>query len=462
MHLLLANGIPGAHADPVVPILLALVLLTVAAALGARLMTLVKLPPVLGELMVGLLIGNVAYWLGNPGMTVLREGESLRQIADLALSSSLSLSQAAFRILPPGPYAERVSALLAGAQGVDYIAVYTFIDLLARTAILVLLFLVGLETSLREMKRVGGVAFRVALIGVALPMVLGLETMRLLHPASDLARDLFIGGILTATSVGITARVLRDLRRDTTIEARVILGAAVLDDVLSLVVLAVVSALAVTGTVKLWHIGWTSAKAALFLAGSLFLGMWITPWVIRGLAAAGIRNMKLLAGWTFAFFLAWLASRAGLAAIVGAFAAGMILNEVFEKEPGEDTRDVSLRELLSPVESLIVPLFFVWMGIQVKLEALATKEALVAGGVLAGVAVLGKVAAGFGCPRGMNRLAVGFGMMPRGEVGLIFAGIGKSIGVVDDSLFSAVIFIVIVTTLLTPPALRWTLATKPL
>ncbi len=461
MHLILASGIPGAQADPVVPILLALVLLTVAAALGARLMTLVNQPAVLGELMVGLVIGNLAYWLGNPGMTVLREGEGLRQIANLALSSSLSLSQAALRILPPGPDAVRVSGLLGGAQGIDYIAVYTFIDLLARIAILVLLFLVGLETSLREMKRVGGAAFRVALIGVVLPMVLGLETMRLLHPASDLARDLFIGGILTATSVGITARVLRDLRQDTTGEARVILGAAVLDDVLSLIVLAVVSALAVTGTVNLWQIGWTSAKAALFLAGSLSIGIWISPWAIRRLAAAGIHNVKLLAGWTFAFFLAWLARRAGLAAIVGAFAAGMILNEAFEKDPGEDTNSISLRELLSPVESLIVPLFFVWMGIQVKLEALATKEALIAGGVLTGVAILGKVASGFGCPKGMNRLAVGFGMMPRGEVGLIFAGIGKSIGVVDDSLFSAVILIVMVTTLLTPVALRWTVQPKP-
>ena len=233
-------------------------------------------------------------------------------------------------------------------------------------------------------------------------------------------------------------------------------GAAVLDDVLSLIVLAVVSALAVTGTVNVGGMSWTTAKAALFLGGALSIGIRVTPRVARRLASAGIHNVKLLAGWVFAFFLAWLASGAGLAAIVGAFAAGVILNDIFDKE----MEGLSLRELLSPVESLIVPLFFVWMGIQVKLEALASKDVLIAGAALTTVAVIGKVLSGLGCPRRMNRLAVGFGMMPRGEVGLIFAGIGKSIGVVDDGLFSAVILLVMVTTLLTPLALRWTLLAK--
>jgi Kef-type K+ transport system membrane component KefB len=450
------SEVSGFHADPVVPILLALVVLTLAAVFGGWLMTLIKQPPVLGELVAGLLIGNLAYWFGNAGITVLREGDALRRIADLALSSNVSLSEAASRLLPPGSHAERVSAILGGTKGLEYVAVYSFVDLLSGIAILVLLFLVGLETNIREMKRVGQTAFFVAVIGVVAPMGLGLGTMKFLHPDSGLARDLFIGGILTATSVGITARVLRDLRRDTTDEARVILGAAILDDVLSLIVLAVVSALAVTGTVNVGSIGWTAAKAALFLGGSLSIGIWITPWVARRLASAGIHNVKLLAGWIFAFFLAWLASGAGLAAIVGAFAAGVILNDVFDKE----MEGLSLRELLSPVESLIVPLFFVWMGIQVKLEGLVSKDVLIAGAALTTVAIIGKVLSGLGCPKRMNRWAVGFGMMPRGEVGLIFAGIGKTIGVVDDGLFSAVILLVMVTTLLTPLALRWTLLAK--
>jgi Kef-type K+ transport system membrane component KefB len=443
----------GSHADPVVPILLALVVLTLAAVLGGRIMTLMKQPAVLGELLVGLVIGNLAYCLGNPGMTVLREGDDLRRIADLALSSNLSLSQAALRLLPAGPHAERIAQVLAGAKGLDYLTVYSFVDLLSRIAILVLLFLVGLETSVKDIKRVGKSALYVAVIGVVAPLALGMGVMKLLQPDSALARDLFVGGILTATSVGITARVLRDLRQDKRDEARVILGAAVLDDVLSLIVLAVVSALALTGKISVWSIGWTTTKATVFLAGSLWIGIRVTPWAVQMLARAGIHNVKLLAGWIFAFFVAWLANGAGLATIVGAFAAGMILNDFFDKE----MEGQSLQELLSPVESLVVPLFFVWMGIQVKLEALANRDVLLAGLALTLVAIVGKAVSGVGCPKRMNRLAVGFGMMPRGEVGLIFAGIGKSIGVVDDGLFSAVVVLVMITTLLAPVALRWTL-----
>jgi len=166
-----------------------------------------------------------------------------------------------------------------------------------------------------------------------------------------------------------------------------------------------------------------------------------------------MHNVKLVSGCIFAFFLAWLAHGAGLAAIVGAFAAGVLLNDFFDKE----MEGQSLRELLSPVESLVVPLFFVWIGIQVKLETLVNRNTLIVGLVLTAVAILGKVASGLVCPKRMNRLAVGLGMVPRGEVGLIFAGIGKSLGVIDDGLFSAVVFLVLVTTILAPPALRWRL-----
>ncbi len=443
----------ASHADPVVPILLALVVLTMAAVAGGELMKRLRQPSVLGELLMGLLLGNLAYFLGSPGITVLREGDNLRKIADLALSSNLSLSQAALRLVPPGTHAQRIADVLSGAKGLDYVAAYSFVDLLSRIAILILLFLVGLETSINEIKRIGRTALSVAAIGVAVPMVLGMVTMRLLHPASLLARDLFVGGILTATSVGITARVLRDLRQESRDETRVILGAAVLDDVLSLVVLAIVSGLVLTGAVSILSIGWTTAKAALFLAGSFSAGIWITPWFARKLERAGIHRVKLLSGCIFAFFLAWLANEAGLATIVGAFAAGMVLNNFFDKEAEKQ----SLRELLSPVESLIVPLFFVWIGIQVKLETLANQEVLIAGLALTIVAILGKIVSGLASPKGMNRLAIGIGMIPRGEVGLIFAGIGKSIGVVDDGLFSAIVLLVMLTTLLTPPALRWAL-----
>ncbi|HUL16333.1 MAG TPA: cation:proton antiporter [Terriglobales bacterium] len=444
------------HADPVEPILLALVFLTLGAMIGGRLMTLMKQPAVLGELLVGMIAGNLGYYLGNAGLTVLREGDNLRKISDLALTTTMTVTQAVYQVLPLAD-AGRVAAALSGANSLDYLAIFSFVDFLARIAILILLFLVGLETSLGEMRRVGKSALLVAVIGVIVPMALGMGTMKLLHPESELARDLFIGGILTATSVGITARVLRDLGQETRDESRVILGAAVIDDVLSLIVLAVVSGLAVTGTVRPASIAMTTFVAALFLAGSLGIGIWITPRIVRKLATAGIRNLKLLFGLGFAFLLSWLANVAGLATIVGAFAAGMILNDFFDKE----LEGQSLHELISPVESLVVPLFFVWMGIQVKLESLSSRDVLIAGLLLTVVAILGKLVSGWGCPRTMNRWAVGFGMMPRGEVGLIFAGIGRGIGVVDDGLFSAVVILVMITTLLAPVMLRVTLGSQP-
>jgi len=445
------------HADPVVPILIASIFITFGAALGGLLMKWLKQPAVLGELLVGLLAGNLGYYFGNPAVTVLREGDNLSRIAALALTQPVTLSEATHRVLAPGPHTDLIASLLSGPQGQSYIYVYSFIDVVSRLAILVLLFLVGLEISLVEMKRVGKYASYVAILGIILPMLLGMGTMKFLHPNSTLAADLFIGGILTATSVGITARVLRDLGRDRTEEARIILGAAVIDDVLCLIVLAVVSGLAVTGTISIASIAITTGKAALFLVASLGIGIWLTPKLVRRLATTGVQNLKLLFGVSFALLFAWLANVAELATIVGAFAAGMVLNSFFDQE----IEGASLHELLSPLESLVVPLFFVWMGIQVKLETMANKDVLIAGLALTVVAIAGKVAAGWGCPPTLNRLAVGFGMMPRGEVGLIFAGIGKGIGVVDEGLFSAVVLLVMVTTVLAPIMLRATMGSSP-
>jgi Kef-type K+ transport system membrane component KefB len=441
------------HADPVVPILIASIYITLGAALGGMLMRWVKQPAVLGELLVGLLAGNLGYYLGNPTLTVLREGDNLSRIASLALTTPNSIGEATQKLLPAGPHTELLAQLLSGPQGQTYISVYSFVDIISRLAILVLLFMVGLEISLVEMKKVGKYATYVAVLGIVLPMVMGMGVMRLLHPNNPLAVDLFVGGILTATSVGITARVLRDLGRDTMEEARIILGAAVIDDVLCLIVLAVVSGLAVTGSISISSIAITTGKAALFLVASLGIGIWLTPKLVRRLTHFGVSNLKLLFGVSFALLLAWLANVAQLATIVGAFAAGMVLNSFFDRE----VEGASLHELLSPIESLLVPLFFVWMGIQVKLETMANKDVLIAGLGLTIVAIAGKVAAGWGCPPRLNRLAVGFGMMPRGEVGLIFAGIGRGIGVVDEGLFSAIVLLVMVTTVLAPILLRATL-----
>ncbi|MBZ5549425.1 MAG: cation:proton antiporter, partial [Acidobacteriia bacterium] len=213
----------------------------------------------------------------------------------------------------------------------------------------------------------------------------------------------------------------------------------------------VVSAVVVTGTFSAVGLFMIGLKAILFLAGSIGVGLWITPRFVKRAARWEVKNFELLFGLGFAFVLAWLANWIGLATIVGAFAAGLLLGELFSEELSEGH---SLRDLLSPVESLIVPVFFVLMGMQVKLEALANREALVVATGLTAAAIVGKLAAGLACSPKVNRLVVGIGMIPRGEVGLIFVSVGKGLGIVTDAVFSAVVMMVMVTTILTPPLLK--------
>lgn len=445
------------HADPVAPILIALVLIAVGAALGGRWMRRVGQPAVLGELLVGMVAANLAFYFGEPVITVLREGETIAKLVATALTQGVSVAEAARQTLPDTASTRRLVEILGGPAGPAALSVYAFIDLLSRIAVIVLLFLVGLETSVHEMKKVGGAATRVALIGVVCPFLLGLAAMRVLMPEAPLEKAIFIGAIFTATSVGITARVFRDLRQEHRIEAKIILGAAVIDDVLGLMILAVVTGLVVSGAVHLATLGMVTLKAVLFLAGSIGAGLWVMPRLVKRMARLEIANLKLLLGLGFAFLLSWVANAVGLATIVGAFAAGLVLEEFFFEELRERH---SLRELLSPLESLIVPVFFVLMGIQVKLEAFADAKGIVIALALTAAAIAGKVVTGLGCSRKLDRLSVGIGMMPRGEVGLIFASIGKGLGVVSDAVFSAVVAMVMLTTLLTPPLLKLTLARR--
>jgi len=438
------------HGDPVAPVLIVLVLISIIAAIGGKWMRQWGQPAVLGELLVGVIVANLAYAWGEPIVTVIREGETIRRLIELALNQGVSVAEAVRLLLPAGEQASRLQEILAGSGGPAAIAVYQFVDLLSRIAVIVLLFLVGLETSYHEMRKVGVTALKVAVVGVGLPFAMGVGVMWLLMPEAPPAKDIFIGAILTATSVGITARVFRDLGQTKCDEARIILGAAVLDDVLGLIVLAVVSGLVVTGSISVWSVLVITAKSAAFLFGSIALGMWLAPRLVRRAARLNIENQKLMFGMGFAFILSWLANLAGLATIVGAFAAGLILEEFFL----EEFKGQTLRELLTPIESLIVPVFFVLMGVQVKLETFANARVAWMAAALTVCAIIGKVAAGYVCRKPLNRLAIGIGMMPRGEVGLIFASIGKGLGVVNDAVFSAVVIMVMVTTLLTPPLLK--------
>jgi Kef-type K+ transport system membrane component KefB len=339
--------------------------------------------------------------------------------------------------------------------------------MLAQLGIVILLFEIGLESTVRDMLKVGFQSFLVAVLGVTAPFFLGWGAGALLIPERGVYVHVFLGAALTATSVGITARVLQDLGRSRSPEARIILGAAVIDDVLGLVILAVVGGMisaAGAGTgLSVGGIALAVVKAAGFLVGALALGIWLSPRLFRLASRLKGRGVLLVTALSFCFLLAWLASTVGLAPIVGAYAAGLILEDVHFKD-FKDRGEHGLEEMVRPISAVLSPVFFVLMGMLVDLKAFARTDVLALAAMLILAAVAGKQLCALGAYGGrLNRLAVGVGMIPRGEVGLIFANIGLGLTVagtriLDESLYSAVVIMVIVTTLITPPALKWAFA----
>lgn len=429
VEMLLASPIGAGHSDPVTPVLLSLIVILGAAKIGGELFQRFRQPPVLGELVVGILLGNLI--LVNPSWDFFEP----------------------LRMKPPTEYQAIV------------------IDSLAQIGVLLLLFEVGLESTVAEMRRVGRSSLLVAIVGVVAPFALGYGISALFIkevPSAVLAISpgfaisnihLFIGATLCATSVGITARVFQDLEKMHLREAKIILGAAVIDDVLGLLILAIVANIVVaaeTGRdVDVVSLLTIAGMAIAFLVGALAVGQWVVPKMMNALAKLRAKGLMLTASLILCFLLSYLASLVGLASIVGAFAAGLILEEVHFKEFKEKR---TLHELVVPVTTLLVPVFFVMMGIQVRLETFARIDIL---GLVAGLTVaafIGKQACGLAAvEKGLDRLSIGLGMVPRGEVGLIFASIGMSLKVVDDALFSAIVMMVIVTTLVTPVLLRYSL-----
>ena len=345
---------------------------------------------------------------------------------------------------------------------------------LAELGVIVLLFEVGLESNLKEMMEVGWSSLLVAVLGVLAPFFLGWAVSAYFMPDQAQLGHIFIGATLCATSVGITARVFKDLGKLSTREARIILGAAVIDDVLGLLILAIVAGAiraAATGAVlSFMDVGFIALKSLGFLIGSIALGQFLMPQLLRGAARLESRGVLLTLALSFCLFLSWAAAKVGLASIVGAFAAGLILDEVHYRPQGART-ERSLNELLQPVSMALVPIFFVLMGLKVDLRVFSRFDLLGFALVLTLAAIVGKQVCSLGVlERGVNRLAIGLGMIPRGEVGLIFAGIGATLmlpnnsgqmePVIGSATFGAVVIMVIITTLVTPMALKWSLARK--
>jgi Kef-type K+ transport system membrane component KefB len=417
------EGASQASGDPhgIQPmVLIGLAVMLIAAKLGGEFFERIGQPAVLGELIGGIIIGNLVL-LGFTAAEPLKTNEVVAAIAEIG--------------------------------------------------VIILLFEVGLESDLKEMMEVGWSSLLVAVLGVIAPFLLGWGVSAYFIPDEPRLVHIFIGATLCATSVGITARVFKDLGKLATREARIILGAAVFDDVLGLMILAVVAgAIKATGTgiaLSVMDVGLIAARALMFLIGSIALGQFIVPHLLRGAGRLETRGVLLTLAISFCLLLSWLATKFGLSYIVGAFAAGLVLDEVHYK-PARARKERDLRDLLQPVSFVLVPIFFVVMGMKVDLRFFGRPELLGFALILTLAAIVGKQVCSVGVlERGTNRLAIGLGMIPRGEVGLIFAGIGATLmlpnasgvkeAVIGPATFGAVVIMVIITTLVTPPLLKWSL-----
>jgi len=345
---------------------------------------------------------------------------------------------------------------LVGIHAFDGAAELVPIEFLAEFGVVLLLFEVGLESTLAEMRAVAPTSGLVAIIGVVAPMLMGYGVGVWLLPDAPFSLHLFIGATLCATSVGITARVLKDLDAMARPETRVILGAAVIDDVLGLIVLAVVASIAEFGAIPgPKDLALIIGLAGGFLVGALLLGAYVMPGVFR--FASKLRTPDVLAAVAIGLclLLAGVSGAAGLAPIVGAFAAGLILEEVHVRPFGRKSAH-DLAEIIGPIVAVMAPIFFVRTGMMVHLGGMGTEPLLLAL-ALTVVAILGKLVAGLGVRSGTaDKLTVGIGMVPRGEVGLIFANVGAGIQfegqpLIAAGVYAAIVLMVMASTVVTPP-----------
>jgi Kef-type K+ transport system membrane component KefB len=375
-------------------------------------------------------------------------GQVLLDILIILVAAKIA-AELAERANVPAVVGEIVAGILIGPSLLGLVETNEVLEVLAELGVILLLLQVGMEMDLADLAAVGKASVSVAIAGVVLPLVGGYAAGIALGQDSNTA--LFLGAALAATSVGITARVFSDLGALTTVEARTVLGAAVADDVLGLVLLTIVVRVVSDGGVSAGTVIGTMLLAVGFLVVTTALGGKLGVFLFRQIQrysrAAGTLVALALA---FALAFAELADVAKLAPIVGAFVAGLALSQ-------SESRDRIAREL-TPVGHLFIPVFFLQIGIAAEVDRFVDPSVLAAAGLLTVVAVVGKVAASTAMLRSPgDKLVVGLGMLPRGEVGLIFATIGLREGVLDEDLYASLLLVVLLTTLAAPPLLRWRL-----
>ncbi|MGL5083394.1 MAG: cation:proton antiporter [Microcoleaceae cyanobacterium] len=411
-------------------VLLSLLAIFIASKVGGEFFNRLGFPPVLGELLGGVVIGISALHL-----VVFPEGG-----ATATDSVVMGILQATAGLDP------------AAAQG-TFEVLGEVLEILSELGVIILLFEIGLESNIKQLIEVGFQSLVVALVGVVVPFAAGtLGLMAVFHVSAIPA--IFAGAALTATSIGITSRVLAEIGRLSSKEGQIILGAAVIDDVLGIIVLAVVASLAKTGEVDIVNVIYLIVSATVFLVGAILLGRFFNSGFNALAEQFKTRGRVVIPALCLALFLAYIGAAIHLEAILGAFAAGLVLDESTIEEK-------KLDELIQPIVDVLVPIFFVTVGAKTNLSVLnpavpANREGLVIASFLIVIAILGKVVAGWGAFGNMplNRLAIGVGMIPRGEVGLVFAAVGTASGALSEALDVAIILMVIVTTFVAPPLLR--------
>lgn len=444
----------ASHGDPYARDFLAVFFLLVGAAVGAYLARKLKQPPVLGELIIGMVVGAALYQLGDPVAIAIRHHSEIENVlhaheADATWEQAVHIGLTESH-LRPEVEAQLTEVLLHDEyRNIDMHARYTL--LFSSMGVILLLFMVGLEIKTTEMIGMGRPAFILATMGVVLPFALGFLVSKLLFADMDTNTAIFIGATLGATSIGITARVFKDANALHYKESKLVLGAAVIDDILGLILLAIVTGLVASGGLDFGNISIILAKAVGFLVAIFLFEKYLIKYVIDKFAIVARERTFLFFPIALLFFLAWAADAIGLATIVGAFAAGMVIQEKYFNNIKLEHQ--SIEDLVSPIEELFAPVFFVMMGFQVDIFSFMSMDVILLGLAMTIVAIIGKVAAGFFTAKGLNKWLIGVGLVPRGEVGLIFAAIGKTTGVLDDHLFAVIIMVVILTTLITPPML---------
>jgi Kef-type K+ transport system membrane component KefB/predicted amino acid-binding ACT domain protein len=372
-------------------------------------------------------------------------GEVLLHILVVLLAAKVG-AEVAERLSIPPVLGEIVAGLLVGSSVLGLVGNDEVLRVLGELGVILLLLQVGLEMDLGELGSVGRASLSVATVGVIVPFATGIVTGLAFGMSGNEA--LFVGAALTATSVGITARVFGDLRALASVEARTVLGAAVADDVIGLVILTVVTRIVSEGSVSLLSLGWIIVVAVGFLVVTTVVGIRIAPPLFAVVTRHSRSSGTLVAvALAFTLAIAELADAAKLAPIVGAFVAGLVLARTTPAE--------RIRRELTPVSHLLVPVFFLQIGIDADIGQFIHGKVLALAGALLVVAIVGKLAsiAGMWGSAG-DRLLVGIGMIPRGEVGLIFATLGLRQGVFGDDVYAALLLVVLVTTVATPPALR--------